>query len=505
MVVAPAPVRPLAVCLVLCVLLSDILFAGLIFGWAPLLLLLQEEDQYGEVCSARDANGRCADQDAKLNLMYAIATFAVNVISLPVGTMLDFVGPKRAIMVAAALEIPGLLLLGMADSKSFDVFVPAYLLLAMGGCITMMASYPASFLILSHQTTILASISCLFDSSSAIFLVLYTIHATLGVSRQALFYGYGVASALVYVALIGLWHVNEAYLPTSEPVLDALELSTTASPLLEKPSRDADYGSVAEDNALIKPVAVHEVAPPEPMPLCDYPLSKQVRTFEFMFILLFTSVHILRANFYIGTTNNLLENYGDADFGYMYTKIFGFVLPLGFLFVPGIDYFVERKGLALSLQFTTFLGAVYNGLALVPLLPLQSAVFFVFTGFRAFLYAVIAAFAAKIFGLANLGTIVGLIFTSGSLVGLLQIPAVSYSLEINSLMPMYVVSAVLGLALVPLTEAYRRRAAARLRRHRAMVDSPFMDMKGMQYRRSPCLPSPAARSMRRTSHRDPDV
>ncbi|EQC29365.1 hypothetical protein SDRG_12829, partial [Saprolegnia diclina VS20] len=502
MTCAPEPVRPLAVALVLCVLLSDILFAGLIFGWAPLLLLLQEEDQYGEVCTTRDANGRCADQDARLNMMYAIATFAVNVISLPVGTMLDFVGPKRAIMVAACLEIPGLVLLGLADSKSFDVFVPAYLLLAMGGCITMMASYPASFLILSHQTTILASISCLFDSSSAIFLVLYTIHETVGWSRDSLFIGYGVLSVLVYIALIGLWHVNEAYLPTSEPVLDeiAAERSTVASPLLENASHA--YGSV-ETKELLPRIEVRPAFEQEA--LCDYPLSKQVRTFEFAFILVFTSLHILRANFYIGTTNNLLENYGDAGHGYMYTKIFGFVLPMGFLFVPGIDYFVDKKGLPISLHFTTCLGLASNLLALLPILPLQSLVFFIFTGFRAFLYAVIAAFAAKIFGLANLGTIVGLIFTSGSLVGLLQIPAVAYSLDINDLAPMYIVSALLALVLVPLTEVYRRRAAARARRHLVASESPFMDMKGMQYRRSPCLPSPAARSGRRQSHRDVDV
>jgi hypothetical protein len=41
--------------------------------------------------------------------------------------------------------------------------------------------------------------------------------------------------------------------------------------------------------------------------LSEYPLLKQVRTFEFVFILLYTSIHILRANFYIGTTNQLLE------------------------------------------------------------------------------------------------------------------------------------------------------------------------------------------------------
>ena len=74
----------------------------------------------------------------------------------------------------------------------------------------------------------------------------------------------------------------------------------------------------------------------------------------------------------------------------MYTKLFGLILPLGFIFVLFIDYIVEQKGIGSALWVTNGLGAVYNDvLAMVPVLSLQAVVFFTFTGFRAFGYAVL--------------------------------------------------------------------------------------------------------------------
>ncbi|CAK4141126.1 unnamed protein product [Aphanomyces euteiches] len=487
------PVRPLAVALVVVVLVTDILYAGLIFGWAPMLLLLQEEDQYGELCLIPDE--RCADQDSRLNMIYTIASVAVNISSLPVGCILDYFGPKYSIILAAMLEISGLFLMGAADSMTFDVFLPAYTLCAVGGCITMMASYPSSFLIMSHQTAILAAISCLFDSSSVMLLAMYGAHASFGFTRQDLFFGFGFISIGVYALLVVLWHFNENFLPDQVDSTASTDM-TFNSPLLQPRARRnsmresvEQYGSLSEEALLdhrdtTAVVELYKTGQAD-NELATFSLGKQVRTFEFAFLLVYSSIHVLRANLYIGTNNKLLENYGDASRDYLYTKIFSFILPLGFLFVPFIDFFVEKKGLAVSLHIATGLGVLFNVLAMVPILSLQSVVFILFTGFRAFLYAAISAFAAKIFGLANLGKIVGLTFSCGSIVSLLQIPAVVYSNAVGSLDLVYTISILLCLALVPLTEWYRRRAERRIRHHskvwKALGESSS-SMKGLQYR-----------------------
>ncbi|RHY10154.1 hypothetical protein DYB34_000180 [Aphanomyces astaci] len=528
------PIRPLALALVAVVFLSDILYAGLIFGWAPLLLLLQEEDQYGELCNHTSTNvtvpaTRCSLQDSRLNMVYAIASVAANLSSLPVGCMLDYFGPKYSILVAAVFEVSGLFLLGAADSKSFDVFILAYTLCATGGCITMMASYPASFLILSHQTVILAAISCLFDSSSVVLLGMYSLHSSFGFTRQQIFFVYGCMSIAMYGLLVVLWHANEQYLPDQSedeaknappPTKDITFTSPLLQPIARRHSmRDSieKYGTLSEDELIeAKPLpdviqvlyaCLHKTGHVGRELVTDFPLTQQLRTFEFGFLLAYSSLHVLRANLYIGTNNKLLEEYGDAATGYFYTKIFSFILPLGFIFVPFIDYFVEKKGLAVSLHIATGLGVVYNSLAMVPLLPLQSVVFFLFTGFRAFLYAAISAFAAKIFGLANLGTVVGLTFTFGSIVSLLQIPAVWFANDVGNHMLVYGLSTALCFGLIPLTECYRHRAALRMKRQARVMEALGEDettmlspIKGLQYRRSPCAPSPVARRRALSKH-----
>jgi len=74
---------------------------------------------------------------------------------------------------------------------------------------------------------------------------------------------------------------------------------------------------------------------------------------------------------------------------------------------------------------------VANGLALavaalmlVPSLRLQVATFIVFAGFRAFLYGVMGAYIGDTFGPLTLGRITGCVFTTGSLVNLVQAPII---------------------------------------------------------------------------------
>jgi MFS transporter, LAT3 family, solute carrier family 43, member 3 len=473
------------VALVVVVLLSDLLFTGLIFGWAPLLLMLQDEQQYGELCEATGKAAPCVDQENKLNLMFAAASVAANIGALPIGMFLDYCGPKVAITLAALLEISGLVLMALADSQQFDVFVPAYVLLAFGGSVTMMCSFPASFLIMKYQTAILAAISCLFDGSSAVFLVLYSIRSNYGVERRDLFLMLAVGATCVYLVLIALWHVNEKALLEDDEDLVQPEEERHLLPVFDRIESD-EYNATSD----VRRVQRRKT---QGLLLVDQPFRKQVFTSEYGFILTFAVVQVLRANVFIGTTNKLLENYGDQAFGFLYTKIFSFVLPLGFLFVPGIDYVVEKKGLSVSLVVTNSLGVVYNAMLLVPSLTLQCLTFFVFTGFRAFLYAVMSAFTAKTFGLKNLGTLSGLMFTMCSLVSLLEYPAVTLSNTYfdGKLTVVNSICMLLCVLLFPYTEFYRAFERRRLGKLRFLDASSRIEPEfspvghGMAYLRSP--------------------
>ncbi|TMW56445.1 hypothetical protein Poli38472_006455 [Pythium oligandrum] len=465
------------VALVAVVLLSNLLFSGLVFGWAPLLLMLQEENQYAELCE--DPEDSCVEQENKLNLLFAAASMAANVGALPIGMFLDSFGPKITIAIAAVIEIMGLVLMALADSQTFDVFLPGYLLLAFGGSVTMVSACPSSFLILEYQTAILAAISCLFDGSSSVFLVLYSIRSTYGIERRELFFGLVGVAAFVYTLLIGLWHVNE----------DALKHAVApveAKPLLSEVVHldSAEYETIE--------IRLDSSTSLAPVTLIDQPLRKQIMTFEYGYILTFALVQVLRANLYIGTANKLLDNYGDGEHEYLFTKIFSFVLPLGFLFIPVIDYVVEKKGLSVSLIATNLLGVIFNTLELIPNLPLQCITFFVFAGYRAFLYAITSAFAAKTFGLKNIGTLSGLMFTASALVSLLEYPAVYISNAYfdGDLSLVNSISLGLCIMLFPLTECYRSHQQVRRKKLQRLGEDEDEDNEspvthGLTYLRSP--------------------
>ncbi|TMW63176.1 hypothetical protein Poli38472_002117 [Pythium oligandrum] len=503
--------------LVAVTLVVDLFFTGVVFGWAPLLLMLLDENQYSELCSENEVATPCVAQENRLNLMFALAAVTANAASLPVGVFLDRYGPKATTAVAGVVEIVALVLLAFADSRTFDVFVPAYMLLAFGGSLTMMASYPVSFLVMSHQTAILAAISCLFDGSSVVFVTLYSIQSLFRLSRQTLFIGFACLAVVLYVLFFILWHLNERALRPSASTAERDRLHTEedlscSSPVSEKAaklllkSHYVDYGTLNEAHLVDEydPEEIHELYRSGLIEskLAEVPVLDQLRTFEFVFILLFASCHVLRTNVFIGTANKLLANYGDASHDFLYTKIFSLVLPLGFVFVPAIDYIVEQRGLTLSMVFTNTIGVVYNVLVLIPILSLQCVTFGVFTGFRAFLYAVISSFAAKTFGLKNLGTLIGLIFSIGSLVGLLEYPAVSLSNHFvdGDLATVFWISIGLCVALFPLIGVYRKRDNARRRKHQQLLahfGSTFLSPElqthtpGLSYRRSPCLSTPS--------------
>ncbi|GMF27920.1 unnamed protein product [Phytophthora lilii] len=403
----------------------------------------------------------------------------MNTGALPVGMFLDRAGPRVTIAVAAVIEVSGLSMLALADSQGFDVFVPAYALIAFGGCITMMASYPASFLIMRYQTAILAAISCLFDGSSVIFLVLYAAHERFGWSRRKLFLGLAVVSACVYLLLIFLWGLNEKSLrPKRKSGVNnnGVVVSTPQREqlLVHGKANDNAYGSVETEQVVPKRIPSTPTmanGDDAAFRLVDVAITTQMKSFEFAYIVMYAGVQVLRATIYIGTANKLLENYGDREHGYLYTKVFSFVLPMGFLFVPSIDYLVETRGLSKALLFTNVLGVLYNLVELVPILPLQCVAFFLFTAFRAFLYAIISAFTAKTFGLKNMGSLMGIVFSIGSVISLAEYPAVyiSNSLFGGDLTVLNVVSLLSCVLMIPLTMYLRKYEHDREEKRRAEI------------------------------------
>mmetsp|Transcript_32750 Transcript_32750/g.73923 ORF Transcript_32750/g.73923 Transcript_32750/m.73923 type:complete len:506 (+) Transcript_32750:164-1681(+) len=410
--------RAKKLCLVGSALVNSFFFSGIVFGWAPLQVMLADEGQYAELC----ADGPpCPEQQSKFAAIFATATFLVNGISLPSGLFLDHFGGRAMSAGAMIFNFAGLCLVGISDSASLDLFQLGYGLIAVGGQMTLFAVFPTAFEVAKYQTLVFAANSCLFDGSCIVFQVLSSLHEFHpALTRRSLFFGYALFSLPLYLLNISLWRFSGA-IGEESPIESRETVDISSSPLLPIPETPVDQekgdSKISSENTPLL-----STAKSAPKKTSQLGLFEQLLTWDFAFILLFASTGILRANLYIGTNEQFLENLGDNDApnDRLYSKLFGYLLPMGFIFIPVIDFAVGISMKA-ALQATNALAVAVAALTLIPSLPVQVVTFLVFAGYRAFLYGVMGAFIGETFGPLTLGRITGCVFTTGSLLNLVQV------------------------------------------------------------------------------------
>jgi hypothetical protein len=92
--------------------------SGVIFGWAPLLLLLREDGVYSELCNISAGDQECSVQKQKLEAIYGYASSVYYISVWPTGAFLDAFGPRWSCMLGSLVFGSGSVLFAFADSKS---------------------------------------------------------------------------------------------------------------------------------------------------------------------------------------------------------------------------------------------------------------------------------------------------------------------------------------------------------------------------------------------------
>ena len=153
--------------------------AGIVFGYAALKPVLIREHVYRNLCTKDELEKgvrTCYDQEVHLNLMFTVAAVGTNVAALPIGAILDTLGPRVCGIIGSFLLAIGAVLFAFASEAPFDAYIPGYLFLALGGPFVFISSFQLSNTFPKHSGLILALLTGAFDSSSAIFLVYRMIY-----------------------------------------------------------------------------------------------------------------------------------------------------------------------------------------------------------------------------------------------------------------------------------------------------------------------------------------
>ncbi|XP_035809600.2 solute carrier family 43 member 3b isoform X2 [Amphiprion ocellaris] len=415
-------------------LVECLCFAGAVFGWASLVFVLKQEGYFSSLCvNATGVNSTqvldCSRQDEQFSLVFTIASFMNNFLTLPNGFLFDRFGTTAARLFGIFLYTTGTLMVAFSTSVLPSLLFPALSLLAVGGILFLMTNMQVGNLFGSRRSTIITLYNGAFDSSSALFLVIKLLYES-GVSLRASFLFLSACSGVHLLRTFFLLPRN--FIPY--PLPDRYTYGLTCSK-----SETVSSEVAANGNAQ---TAIEEAPLNKDVPV------KQVKSFRecllsrfFAWHLLWLSVMQLRHYLFIGTLNPMLQRLtaGESSLVSQYTNAFAITQLCGVLCAPWNGLIMDRhkgkprpageseqeadlRASVLSLFLTALQCLLFSVCASTPYLPLQYLTFILQVLNRSFLYGGNAAFISVAFPSCHFGKLYGFILALSAVFSLLQYP-----------------------------------------------------------------------------------
>lgn len=414
-------------------LLECLCFAGAVFGWASLVFVLKTEDYFSYLCvNTTGVNGTqvldCSGQDEQFSLVFTIASFMNNFLTLPNGFLFDHFGTTVARLLGIFLYSMGTMMVAFSAPALSNLLFPALSLLAVGGMLFLITNMQVGNLFGSHRSTIITLYNGAFDSSSALFLVIKLLHEV-GISLQASF---------LFLSACGAIHLLRTFF--------LLPRKSIPYPLPDHYTYGITCGkSNSSESHTVNGIAQRTI---EDAPISKDINKKEERTFRecclsrfFLWHLVWLSVMQLRHYLFIGTLNPMLQRLtaGEPSLVSQYINAFAITQMCGVLCAPWNGLIMDRhKGKApvageteqeadlrasvLSLFLTALQCLLFSICASTPYLPLQYITFILQVLNRSFLYGGNAAFISVAFPSCHFGKLYGLVMALSAVFSVLQYP-----------------------------------------------------------------------------------
>lgn len=451
-----------------CAILWCLAAAGPVFGFAALKPILISQHIYESKCDVdiESTETKCVDQDLSLNFLFTIACMMTNISALPVGSILDIYGPKITGIIGSFIIALGSLSLKFANNLTFlDGYLIGYTLLALGGPFVFISCFQLANSFPKNSGLILALLTGAFDSSSALFLIYRIYYFSVGeLSVSSFFTGYLIVPAFIFLcqvfimprdsyktvgtlAKIAETGIDESGRPLDDDLLlpedresaitarDDLyqpTITETTALLMRRPSgvsrrastlSRASYNSIKssyEQEADTKLVSssggVFGV-------LHGYSISQQLKSPWFSLMTFFTTIQMLRINFFVATIKaQVFYLYGgDEEIATTVNHFFDLALPLGGICsIPFIGLILDNLSTLTVLYILTGMSLFIGVMGLLSWIPGTYAGIIVLVVYRPFYYTAVSDFCAKVFGYDNFGTVYGAIIAISGLCNILQ-------------------------------------------------------------------------------------
>uniref|UniRef100_A0A8B9LKK4 Solute carrier family 43 member 3a n=1 Tax=Astyanax mexicanus TaxID=7994 RepID=A0A8B9LKK4_ASTMX len=384
-------------------LLECLCFAGVVFGWASLVFVLKNDGYFSDLCvNVTEANGTtvtdCSAQDERFSLIFTVASFMNNFLTLPNGFIFDRFG-------------------------------------------TMATRLLVGNLFGTHRSTIITLYNGAFDSSSAVFLIIKVLREK-GISLRSSFLFLSVCDVIHLLRTLFLMPKSHIPYPVPENYKYGVTCGKSNSYNVEEFEATRELKYVADTTETAQDRERELLKCENSAPSVDF--KSCVLSWFFLWHLIWLSVMQLRHYLFIGTLNPMLNRLAnqDPDTVSQYTNAFAITQLTGIFCAPWNGLLMDRhKGKALkpgetekeadlrssvlSLFITSLQCLLFSICATVPLLPLQYITFILQVLNRSFLYGGNAAFISIAFPAQHFGKLYGLVMSLSAVVSLLQYPCLA--------------------------------------------------------------------------------
>ncbi|KAL1023639.1 hypothetical protein UPYG_G00043860 [Umbra pygmaea] len=432
-------------------LVECLCFAGVVFGWASIVFVLKSDGYFTDLCVNTTTGPNhtvltdCSGQDEQFSLVFTVASFMNNFLTLPNGYIFDRFGTMATRLLAICLYTTGTLMVAFSNAALSMLLFPAMSLITVGGILFLITNIQVGNLFGSHRSTIITLYNGAFDSSSIIFLIFKVLYEG-GVSLCSSFLILSICSIVHLLRTFLLMPSTHIPYPLPEGFTYGMSFGMSKSYNVEEfeKTQETETGEKTEGPVDTEIIRLQPEEGAEPQHSGKEPVvsfRSCVLSWFFMWHLVWLSVMQLRHYLFIGTLNPLLNRLANNDSALVsqYTNAFAFTQLCGVLCAPWNGLLMDRhkgrplppgetekeadlRASSLSLFLTSFQCLLFSICASAPLLPLQYLTFILQVLNRSFLYGGNAAFISIAFPGIYFGKLYGVVMSLSAVVSLLQYP-----------------------------------------------------------------------------------
>jgi MFS family permease len=381
--------------------IHTLLSAGIVFGWASLLPVLRNE-----------GISLSPSEFARVFTHGAIGNYLS---SLPFGLLLDRCGPKLCGMTASLLFGIGLMLCSFASRSTMCLDIGFAIIGFAGPAIQLPTLHMARLFPAGEQAReggsggaalFMSAQAGAFDGGTFVFALVALFAELYGLTSTTFFRLYLIVPCFTLLTAVFFWphtiledesNNKNSYIGIGSPYIT--------------PSHS--FPTLKRGSSMLK----------------DAPLSVVLSKPPFYCLAFWVSIHILKLNFVVATLNDQLYFAVAPDVMANLIKIFGAMLPFGFVALPLVATLLTKSTLS-AFQLANLVGVLYGGVLTFFPGVASYQIFFVFVSVatsRQLVYSTVFHQTGELFGFAHYGVLLGLTNLVVSAVSMLQGPLVEWA------------------------------------------------------------------------------